>query len=125
MNLPTAAAGGRFGLPVCDDCGTVQYPIREVCKRCLSERLSWSALKPQGVLLACTRLHRSMDERFAPRLPLEIGSVKLDAGPVVIALLDGQCEVGRPVLLSLTTGSAGKNILLASRGELQDGKLNS
>lgn len=114
MSLSAAAAAGHFELPVCDGCGTVQYPIREVCVRCLSDRLQWSAVTPDGVLLAYTRLHRSMDERFAPRLPLEIGSVRLDAGPVVIVLLDSQCEVGRPVRVRLAAGPAGKTILFAS-----------
>lgn len=114
MSLSTAAAADHLELPVCDDCGTVEYPIREICVRCLSDRLRWIPVKPEGVLLAHTRLHRSMDERFAPRLPLAIGSVRLDAGPVVIVLLDGQCEVGRPVRVRLAAGPAGKTILFAS-----------
>lgn len=114
MSLSTAAAAGRFELPVCGDCGTVQYPVREICVRCLSDRLQWSAVKPEGVLLAYTRLHRSMEERFAPRLPLDIALVRLDAGPVVIALLDGHRTVGSRVRIRLAAAPAGKTTLIAS-----------
>jgi uncharacterized OB-fold protein len=66
-----------------------------------------------GVLLARTRLHRSMDERFAPRLPLEVGSVRLEAGPVVIALLDAPLEPGARVQVRAEPGPEGKTILHA------------
>jgi hypothetical protein len=41
-----------------------------------------------------TVLRRSMDTRFAPRLPLANGSVKLDAGPVAIAVFDSDLSAG-------------------------------
>ncbi|MDB6000760.1 MAG: short-chain dehydrogenase [Rhizobacter sp.] len=74
-------------MPVCQDCGTVQYPIRELCGRCLSVRLRFEPVDPQGTLLATTRLHHSNLEAFRAVLPLRIGSIKLDAGPVVLAFL--------------------------------------
>jgi uncharacterized OB-fold protein len=102
-----------LALPICDLCGTVQYPLREVCVRCLSSRLSRKPVAAGGVLLARTRLHRSMDERFAPRLPLDIGSVKLDAGPVVIAVLEKAFEPGARMRLCTVPGPDGRTVMRA------------
>ncbi len=82
-----AAAQGRLMLPVCARCGTVQYPLRDFCGNCLSEDVQLQEIDGGGRLLAATRLHRSADARFGARLPLRIGSVRLDAGPTVIAFL--------------------------------------
>ena len=100
-------------LPVCGECGTVQYPLREVCVRCLSAKLPRQAVGAGGLLLARTRLHRSMDERFAPRLPLDVGSVKLDAGPVVIAILERAWEPGTRVRLHAAAGPDGRTVMHA------------
>ena len=69
LGLTAAAALGRFELQQCRDCGTVQYPPREVCGKCLSVRLSWRAQDDQGELLAATVLHHSNDPFFRERLP--------------------------------------------------------
>lgn len=114
MSLGAAAAAGRFELPVCSDCGAVQYPIREVCVRCLSDQLHWREVPQGGILVACTRLHRSMDTRFAPRLPLKLGAVKLDVGPMAIALLAIECMVGGRVRVRPAAGPDGKTTLVAS-----------
>ena len=101
-------------LPVCEACGSVQYPVREVCVRCLSDRLRRQPVQAGGVILARTVLHRSMDERFAPRLPLAIASVKLDAGPVAIAVLDADRAPGARVQLRALAGPEGRTVLHAS-----------
>ena len=101
-------------LPVCEACATVQYPIREVCVRCLSDRLRRQSVQAGGVTLARTLLHRSMDTRFAPRLPLAIGSVKLDAGPVAIAILDADLPPGARVQVRAMPGPEGRAVLHAS-----------
>lgn len=100
-------------LPTCMECGTVQYPLREVCVRCLSDRLQRAQANAGGVLLARTVLHRSMDERFAPRLPLPVGSVKLDAGPVLIAILATTLEPGCRVQLRAVAGPDGRTVMHA------------
>src|SRR5690554_4231827 len=68
LGLTAAAAEGRFALQVCQDCKAVQYPPREVCHACLSDHLSWRAVKPEGRLLASTTLHHSNDLYFRERL---------------------------------------------------------
>lgn len=89
LGLTAAAALGRFELQVCRDCGTVQYPPREACQRCLSQRLQWREQDGAGELLAETVLHHSNDLFFRERLPWRLGMVRLDVGPTVVVHLHG------------------------------------
>ena len=87
LGLTAAAALGRFELQECRDCGTVQYPPREACQRCLSINLTWKSQPSGGELLAQTVLHHSNDLFFRERLPWRLGLIKLDCGPTVVAHL--------------------------------------
>ncbi|HEU4353299.1 MAG TPA: zinc ribbon domain-containing protein, partial [Burkholderiales bacterium] len=87
LGLTAAAALGRFELQQCRDCGTVQYPPREACQKCLSIRLDWKLQRAEGELLAQTVLHHSNDLFFRERLPWRLGLVKLECGPTVVAHL--------------------------------------
>src|SRR5688572_2893841 len=89
LGLTAAAALGRFELQACRDCGSVQYPPREACQRCLSQRLEWREQDGAGELLSETRLHHSNDLFFRERLPWRLGMVRLDAGPTVVVHLHG------------------------------------
>ncbi len=91
LGMTAAAAEGRFALQVCRDCGTVQYPPREACHRCLSVRLPWRTQSGDGELLAETVLHHSNDLFFRERLPWRLGMVRLDSGATVVAHLHGDC----------------------------------
>ncbi len=87
LGLTEAAAAGRFALQVCRDCGAVQYPPREACRRCLSLELDWRDQPGEGELLAQTTLHHSYEEFFREHLPWRIGLVRLDSGVTVLAHL--------------------------------------
>jgi NAD(P)-dependent dehydrogenase (short-subunit alcohol dehydrogenase family)/uncharacterized OB-fold protein len=87
LGLTAAAALGRFELQQCEQCGTVQYPPREACQKCLSTELAWRAQPQGGELLAATVLHHSNDLFFRERLPWRLGLVRLDCGPIVVAHL--------------------------------------
>ena len=89
LALTAAAALGRFELQVCGDCGTVQYPPREACHRCLSAKLDWKLQSGEGELISATTLYHSHSEFFRERLPWRLGMVRLDAGPTGIAHLPG------------------------------------
>lgn len=89
LGLTAAAAEGRFELQVCEDCGAVQYPPREACRCCVSDRLRWRPQSGAGELLAETRLDHSNDLYFRERLPWRLGTVRLDAGPSVVVHLHG------------------------------------
>jgi len=86
----------------CVDCNTVQYPPREVCAACLSDRLAWdTADSLPARVLAVTRLHHSNEPRFRPRLPLSIGLVEFDAGPVAVCFLSETVAPGDTVRIRI------------------------
>jgi uncharacterized OB-fold protein len=72
----------------CADCGNAQYPPREVCGGCLSDRLVWDSEDSLPArVLAGTMLYHSNEARFRAGLPLRVGLVKFDAGPVAVCFL--------------------------------------
>jgi NAD(P)-dependent dehydrogenase (short-subunit alcohol dehydrogenase family)/uncharacterized OB-fold protein len=92
LRLTAAAAEGRFELQTCFECGTVQYPPRSACVKCLSHRLEWRAVDDgAGELISETLLHHSNELYYRERVPLRQGLVRLDSGPVVLARLHGDC----------------------------------
>jgi len=93
LGLTAAAALGRFELQICRDCNAVQYPPREACHACLSDRLAWREQDGGGELLAETTLHHSNDLFFRERLPWRLGMVRLDAGPSVVVHLHGDVPI--------------------------------
>jgi NAD(P)-dependent dehydrogenase (short-subunit alcohol dehydrogenase family) len=72
---------------VCADCGAAQYPPRESCRRCLSDRLPWADQSGTGELIAETTVHVSQNDYFRERVPWRVGMVRLDVGVTVIAHL--------------------------------------
>jgi NAD(P)-dependent dehydrogenase (short-subunit alcohol dehydrogenase family)/uncharacterized OB-fold protein len=114
LGLTAAAALGRFQLQVCADCGAVQYPPRETCHRCLSDRLPWKDQTGSGELIAETTVHLSQDAYFRERAPWRVGMVKLDAGPTVIAHLPaaGQAAPAQ-VRVGARLDKSGQGVLVA------------
>jgi NAD(P)-dependent dehydrogenase (short-subunit alcohol dehydrogenase family)/uncharacterized OB-fold protein len=114
LGLTAAAAQGRLALQVCRDCGTVHYPPQEACRKCLSVRLDWKAQAGTGELLTDTVLRHSNELYFRERLPLRLGSVRLDGGPTVIAFVHGACPPPPArVRLRLALDRAGQAVLAA------------
>jgi len=111
--LTRAASLGKFALQVCQDCQAVQYPPRDVCGTCLSDTLLWQAVNPYGTLLADTTLYHSNDLYFRERLPWRIGTVRMDAGPSVVAHVHQECLPNTRVRLSLRLDRAGQAVMIA------------
>jgi NAD(P)-dependent dehydrogenase (short-subunit alcohol dehydrogenase family)/uncharacterized OB-fold protein len=91
LGLTAFAAQGRFALQVCRDCGTVHYPPQEACRNCLSARLAWRPQDGVGELLSDTVLRHSNELYFRTKVPLRLGSVRLDAGATAIAFVHEAC----------------------------------
>lgn len=89
LGLTEAAARGIFALQVCRDCATVQYPPREACHNCLSDRLVWTPQDGRGELVSETRIRHALELYFRERTPWRLGVVKLDAGPIVVVQVHG------------------------------------
>ncbi len=82
----------------CAECGAINYPAREVCRKCLGDRLEPAPVSGTGTLLARSTLHVSGEAVFRARLPWRIGSVRLDCGAVLIVhLASGAHAVGEAV----------------------------
>jgi uncharacterized protein len=79
------AREGTLTLQTCAACGQAQYPCRYVCQYCLCDDLSWTGISPVGEVLATALVHRSLHPFFRERVPWQICSVLLEAGPRVIA----------------------------------------
>lgn len=113
MGLTAAAAEGRFMLQVCADCGTVLYPARDACSRCLSTDLHWQEVSPKGRLLAETTVRTSTNLYFRERAPWRTGTVQLDVGPVIICHVHGDVERNGRVVLWNRLDRAGQGVLIA------------
>lgn len=113
LGLTRAAAEGRFEMQVCGDCSAVQYPPREVCGDCLSERLDWRPVADGGRLVATTTLRHSNDLYFRERLPWRVGTVRMDAGPSVVAHVHEDCADDGRVRLALRLDRSGQAVLHA------------
>ncbi|MFV0383149.1 SDR family NAD(P)-dependent oxidoreductase [Paracoccus sp. (in: a-proteobacteria)] len=113
MGLSAAAAEGRFMLQVCQECGTAQYPARDACCNCLSVDLRWQDVSPRGELLAETMVRSSPNLYFRERTPWRAGSVKLDAGPVVICHVHGDVAPHSRVRLLNRLDRSGQGVLIA------------
>ncbi len=111
--LTAAAAEGRFALQVCADCGTVIYPPRDACPSCLSARLPYRDIDNGGMLIAETTVRVSTDPYFRERVPWRVGTVKLDAGPMLVAHLHDDAREGARVRLSLKLDKSGAPVVLA------------
>lgn len=113
LGITAAAAWGRFELQVCAACSAVQYPPREVCGGCLGDELAWRSVDPMGELIAATTVHVSGDPYFRERTPWRVGTVAMDAGPVVIAHLVASLATGDRVRLAQKLDRAGQGVMVA------------
>lgn len=77
----------------CSACGEVAFPPQHYgCERCGSEALTDIELPAQGVVLGSSQVH--IHPQPGPTVPFTVAEVRLDAGPVVRALLDVGHEAG-------------------------------
>jgi uncharacterized OB-fold protein len=105
----------RLALQRCVDCRAAQYPPLEICARCLSDRLTWDAANDwPGQVIARTVLHNSFELRFRPRLPIAIGLVRFDAGPVAVCFIGAGISPGERVKIRERVDEAGALVLEAS-----------
>jgi NAD(P)-dependent dehydrogenase (short-subunit alcohol dehydrogenase family)/uncharacterized OB-fold protein len=114
LGLTAAAALGRFRLQVCAACKAVQYPPRESCHRCLSDRLRWQDQSGVGDLISETTVHHSHDSFFRERMPWRLGMVRLDVGPTLVVHLHGGCRAAiSRVRVGARLDKSGQGVLIA------------
>jgi uncharacterized OB-fold protein len=84
LRMTEAAAAGRFELQQCRKCGAVQYPPRDACHQCLSVELEWTVQSGAGRMISETTLFHSHLQQFKDQLPMRIGLIHLQCGPVAL-----------------------------------------
>jgi NAD(P)-dependent dehydrogenase (short-subunit alcohol dehydrogenase family)/uncharacterized OB-fold protein len=109
----TAAAEGRLALQACTECDHVIYPPRELCPKCWSMDIEWRDISDGGELVSETTLRTSVNTYFRERMPWRIGTVKLDAGPMVIAHIHGDVNTFGRVKMIARTDKSGQGVLMA------------
>jgi uncharacterized OB-fold protein len=83
-------------VPTCANCGWMTFPPHLRCSRCGSA--AWNSTSvARGVLEAVTTVERSL---VAATLSASIGTVRIAAGPRLVARVAGGARAGDEVLLS-------------------------
>ncbi|WP_102224748.1 SDR family NAD(P)-dependent oxidoreductase [Acidimangrovimonas sediminis] len=113
LKLTAAASRGGFALQVCDACGTVSYPARDACAKCLSTALTVKPVPPGGEVIAETTIRTSTDLYFRQRMPWRVGMVRLDAGPSLVVHLHGDVAVPGRVRMIHKLDKGGNAVLMA------------
>lgn len=100
---PFFAAAKRGALVVqrCSSCGTLRFPAREVCSRCLSRDAAWVPVSGRGKVWSFVVMHQAAHPWFAARVPYAVVQVELDEGVRIISNLFGvppqEIHIGQPV----------------------------
>src|SRR5262245_36973806 len=114
LGLVRGAALGNLELQRCKECSAVQYPPREACVRCLSEKLEWKVMSGRGELVSETTLHHSQELFFRERVPWRLGLVRLAEGVSMVAHLDARCgPAPSAVRVEAALDRAGQAVLVA------------
>jgi len=113
LGISAAAAEGKFRLQRCANCEHWQYPPRDACAKCLCPALPWVDINPNGELLAETTVQTSTNVYFRERTPWRVGSVKLDAGPVILCHVHGDVKPVSRVRLDNRLDRSGQGVLIA------------
>lgn len=113
FNTALPASKG-LNLQHCSKCGQVNYPVRELCGKCLGDSLVWQDADGVGTVQSVTALHYPLETNFSRQLPWRIASVKLDVGPVAFAHLQPDIECTARVTLSIVQDEVGNRVLVAT-----------
>ena len=100
----------------CEDCGTVQYPSREVCRCCLSGALTWKPIADdRASIVASTTLHHSLEEHYLKRLPWHVLTARPSLGSIGSIFVHSAKPrpAGEEVRLVAVRGDSGAGTLLA------------
>lgn len=89
----------KLVLQVCEPCGAVQYPPREICRNCLSDELRWKETDNNGRIIAVSTLNHSFEPFFQDKLPLTIASVRLKNDVTLFAFCDAKSLRGQRVII--------------------------
>jgi uncharacterized OB-fold protein len=110
-------ASGTLTLQRCGQCEHINYPARELCGNCLADALQWHPVPATGTVQSLSRLDYSLEPAYAAHLPWTVASVALHCGPIVLAHLAPDLDIGATAIVRVIQDQAGNRMLLATTGE--------
>lgn len=106
-----AAAREELAYQFCPDCDAPQFPPRERCAGCASDRVEWRVSCGRGVIESCSVVHRAPNPEFRAKAPYLIALVRLEEGFRIMVNLIGasapDARVGLPVRIVFETRADG------------------
>ncbi len=100
------ARENRLMIQRCHDCGTYNWPHRDICQECLADDLEWTEASGKGTVHSFGVMHRVYHPAFARDVPYNLTVVELEEGPRVNTNLVGidneAIEVGLSVEIAFT-----------------------
>ena len=84
-----AARQGRLVFRKCLSCGCVQFPPRQLCPKCWSDRTEWITSSGKGRVHSFTIVHRAPTPAFAGKVPYVVAMIELEDAPRMIANIVG------------------------------------
>lgn len=87
----------------CGDCGLYQfYPPRAMCRRCMSENLSWVKTSGRATVYSTSVVYRAPSAEFALEAPYNVSLIELEEGGIrlisnVIGIDPEAVTIGMPV----------------------------
>lgn len=80
---------GRLMVQKCEECGSLRFPARESCPRCLSAKAGWVAVSGRGEVYSFNVMHQVYHPAFAAEIPYAVVVVKLEEGVKMTSSLVG------------------------------------
>ncbi len=77
----------------CRGCGTLRFPARDICSRCLSRDAEWTPVSGRGTVFSFAVMHQVYHPGFAAEVPYAVVVVELEEGPRMLSNVVG-CPVG-------------------------------
>jgi uncharacterized OB-fold protein len=77
----------------CRGCGTLRFPARDICSRCLSRDAEWAPVSGRGTVFSFAVMHQVYHPGFAADVPYAVVVVELEEGARMLSNVVG-CPVG-------------------------------
>ena len=75
-----AARRHRLVVQRCTACGTLRFPARDICSRCLSRTADWAPVSGRGTVFSFAVMHQVYHPGFAESVPYAVVVVELEEG---------------------------------------------
>jgi uncharacterized protein len=96
-----AGKHGQLVVQKCESCGTLRFPPRPLCSRCLSPHAVWTPVSGRGEVYSFNVMHQVYHPGFAPEIPYAVVVIKLEEGAKMLSNLVGikphEIKCGMPV----------------------------